>query len=79
MVSQFISINEGAAILGITNQTLYQWLKEGLIEHLKVRHGTRTKWLINRADFDRFIKESTTPRTVRRVGRPTSVKVEERA
>jgi excisionase family DNA binding protein len=75
---KYISIREAGSVLGVTDQAIYAWLKEGRIEHLKIKvEGKRTKWLISRADFDRFIEEFTVKkRPPRKAGRPSMVKMD---
>jgi len=80
MQSKYMSIKEVLETLPVTPQAIYAWLKEGRIEHLKIPGKKRSTWLILRADFNRFIEESTVQRAApRRVGRPTLLKLEKRA
>jgi excisionase family DNA binding protein len=78
--SEYISIREAGSILGVTDQAIYLWLEEGRIEHLKIKAKIRTKWRISRADFNRFVQESTIKAKPKaRPGRPTTIHMERQA
>jgi len=53
--SQLLSVKEAAALVGVSQATMWRWIRQGHIPTVKIG-GLRR---IRRADFDRLIKEGT--------------------
>lgn len=51
----FITVDEAAELMRVSDRTIYRWLREGQFEYFRVGHVTR----IDRADFFSFIEENT--------------------
>lgn len=47
-----IGVQEMAQRLGVTPQTIYNYLERGIIPGQRVRRGLRTRFVVLRADFD---------------------------
>lgn len=47
-----ISAQEMAQRLGVTTQTVYNYIEKGLIRGTRQRRGLRSRYVVLRADFD---------------------------
>jgi excisionase family DNA binding protein len=56
MSEELLTVDEVAAVLRVTGQTVRNYLTRGLLPHIKV--GRRVR--IARSDFERFLSESYT-------------------
>lgn len=55
-----IGVQEMAQRLGVTPQTVYNYIDRGLIPSAKMRRGLRSRIVVLRADFDRVYDSLTT-------------------
>ena len=56
MNRKYIHIKEFANILGITTRTIYDWIKQGLIQHIQVKKGKII--LIPKSEIKKLIKRN---------------------
>lgn len=56
-MKEYYTVNEFAAALGVTSQTVYQWIYAGAIEALQVRRKSSLR--IPASELDRIRKQRT--------------------
>lgn len=55
---RYLSIAEVQRILGVSRQTIYNWIRAGMLKAVKPARSRNGKYLIHSAELRRFLEES---------------------